>query len=74
MAMKIKGDWYDAGFLCDLAPNYVMIAEDENGLYDWEQGDRLTLQDDGEITGWPCHTFIPDKNDLERLRGINAPA
>ena len=74
MAMKINGDWYDAGFLCDLAPRYILIGEDESGLFDAEQGYRLTLAEDGEISGWPCHTFIPDRNDLERLRGLNDPA
>ena len=74
MAMKIKGDWYEGGFLCDLAPRALLVAEDELGLFDAETGDRLTMEDDGELRGWPCHTFIPDRNDLERLRGLNAPS
>jgi hypothetical protein len=72
--MKIRGDWYDAGFLCDMTPHHVLIAEDERGLYDAEHGDRLTLEDDGELIGWPCFTFRPDRNDLERLRGLNDPS
>lgn len=72
--MKIRGEFYDNGKLCDLAPFYALIERDEHGLYDAEIGERLSIDECGYIVGWPCVYFNPDKADLERLQGLNAPA
>lgn len=76
MAMRIEGEWCENGFILGLpaAKCYVLVAEDEAGLYDAETGDRITMDDDGELRGWPCQTFLPYRNDLERLRGVNDPS
>ena len=76
MAMRIEGEWYEQGFLQMLPASkcYVLVGEDENGLFDAETGDRLQMEEDGELIGWPCQTFYPHRNDLERLRGVNDPA
>jgi hypothetical protein len=67
MAKQIRGDWMDNGFICNIAPRFALIDVVDGKIYDTEFGYALEIDGD-EITGWPCHTFSPDKGELDRLK------